>query len=138
MRHGAIPSIPPRAAAERLYGSSLDQRGDGPMLGESQPERPLLVDVRERDEFRMMRVPGSMLVPLSELGRDIGLLPRDRPLLILCAAGSRSQLVTDYLLRSGFADVTNIAGGVTAWRAAGLPVRSGPLEPGEGTPTRGT
>ncbi|MEO7117744.1 MAG: rhodanese-like domain-containing protein [Candidatus Limnocylindrales bacterium] len=93
---------------------------------------PLIVDVRETDEFATMRVPGAVLMPLSGFADSYENLPRDRPLLIMCAAGSRSMVATDHLLRHGFGDVTNVVGGITAWRAAGLPVRSGAVEPGEG------
>ena len=52
-------------------------------------------------------------------------LPKDRPLLIMCATGVRSAAVTGYLLRSGWTDVTNVDGGIVAWQRAGLPVERG-------------
>jgi len=93
---------------------------------------PLLVDVREASEFAMMRVVGSVLLPLSTFTQRFQELPRDRPLLMLCAAGGRSGRATDFLLANGYADVANIAGGITGWNAAGLPVRTGPVGSGEG------
>ena len=63
------------------------------------PVRPaVLLDVREPDEFRDVRVPGSLFVPMSQLGARLADIPKDRPLLVLCAAGSRSQQVTGFLL----------------------------------------
>jgi rhodanese-related sulfurtransferase len=59
-------------------------------------------------------------------------LPRDRPILVMCASGARSGAATAFLLRNGWADVWNVDGGINAWQRAGLPVRSGPIEPGEG------
>ncbi|MDQ3553295.1 MAG: rhodanese-like domain-containing protein [Chloroflexota bacterium] len=103
------------------------------LAGPDEP-RPLLVDVRERDEFTALRVEGAVLMPLSSFADTYEQLPRDRPLLMMCAAGKRSLAAADHLTRQGFADVTNVTGGITAWRAAGLPVRSGILEPGEGDP----
>lgn len=96
-------------------------------------DRPaLVVDVRERSEFAMMRVAGAVLMPLSTFTQRFEELPHDRPLLMLCAAGARSGRATDFLLANGYADVANIAGGITAWNAAGLPIRTGPVGPGEG------
>ena len=61
-------------------------------LTEASP--PMLVDVREPDEFRTVRVVGSVLVPLSTFMQACEQLPRDVPLLMLCAAGSRSAAAT--------------------------------------------
>ena len=98
----------------------------------SDAPQPLIVDVREMNEFVEERVPGAVLVPLSGFADSFEKLPRDRPLLVMCAAGRRSLVAADYLVRNGFTDVTNVAGGITAWRAAGLPVKGGRPDPGEG------
>jgi rhodanese-related sulfurtransferase len=92
----------------------------------------LIVDVREADEFAAVRLEDAAHMPMSGFVTRAAELPRDRPLLILCATGSRSAAVTGYLLRSGWTDVTNVDGGITAWQRAGLPVRRGPVTPGEG------
>jgi rhodanese-related sulfurtransferase len=96
------------------------------------PVRPILLDVRERHEFVAVRAPDAMLLPTSAFVARIGELPADRPLLVICHTGNRSAAVTGYLVRSGRADVVNVAGGMDAWEKAGLPVRRGPLQPGEG------
>ncbi len=102
---------------------------------ESDP-RPLLVDVRERSEFESLRADGAALVPMSSFATDYAGLPKDRPLLVVCAAGGRSAAATAFLLRSGWTDVLNVDGGMTAWERAGLPVKRGPVAPGEGVPPR--
>ena len=96
------------------------------------PDRPLLVDVREENEFLDVRAPGAALVPTSTFMNRVGELPPDRPLLVVCHLGSRSAAVAGYLIRAGRTDVVNVAGGMDAWQKAGLPVRHGPLDPGEG------
>jgi rhodanese-related sulfurtransferase len=96
------------------------------------PARPLLLDVRELHEFAEVRAPGAVLLPTSTFMARVGELPLDRPLLVICHSGSRSAAVTGFLARSGRADVVNVAGGMEAWERAGLPVRHGPVEPGEG------
>jgi rhodanese-related sulfurtransferase len=112
-----IPSVDVLEADARL------RAGDPP---------PLVVDVREVSEFGAVRIEGAALVPLSQFMVRFSELPRDRPLLVVCAAGSRSLAATAHLLRNGWPDVVNIAGGMDAWARAGLPVRRGPIQAGEG------
>jgi rhodanese-related sulfurtransferase len=96
------------------------------------PDRPLLIDVRDPHEFAAVRAPGAILVPTSVFMARVGELPPDRPLLIVCHVGGRSAAVTGYLVRAGRTDVVNVAGGMDAWERSGLPVARGPLAPGEG------
>jgi rhodanese-related sulfurtransferase len=95
-------------------------------------DAPLLLDVREMNEFLDVRAPGAALMPTSTFMNHVGELPADRPLLVVCHMGSRSAAVAGYLIRAGRTDVVNVAGGMDAWAKAGLPVRRGPLDPGEG------
>ena len=113
----AITNLDVETAAQRL-------RAESP--------QPLIVDVREQDEFVEQRVPGSVLVPLSDFADRFAELPNDRPLLILCATGRRSMVAADHLVRNGYGDVANVMGGIVAWRSAGLPVKGGRPDPGEG------
>ena len=93
---------------------------------------PLLVDVREPNEYAAVRAEGAVLLPLSRFLADHGSLPRDRPLLMICASGARSNNAAAYLLQQGWPDVVNVAGGTIAWERAGLPVRRGAPGAGEG------
>jgi rhodanese-related sulfurtransferase len=110
-----IPMISPRDAA-----SAVETGG------------ALLVDVRERDEFAAERAPGVALVPMSELQARHEELPKDKPLLMICAAGSRSAAATAFLLQRGWTDVKNVTGGMMAWSAQGLPTKGGRPDEGEG------
>jgi rhodanese-related sulfurtransferase len=99
----------------------------------SDPARPaVLLDVRELNEFRTVRVEGSLFIPMSQLGVRLGDIPTDRPILVICAHGNRSQGVTGYLLQNGWRDVGSVAGGIDSWERLGLPVKRGPIEDGEG------
>ncbi|HXU85386.1 MAG TPA: rhodanese-like domain-containing protein, partial [Verrucomicrobiae bacterium] len=91
-----------------------------------------IVDVREPDEFASERIAGVVLMPISQFVARHAELPKDRPLLMLCAAGSRSSSATMYLLQAGWTDVRNVTGGMIGWRSAGLPIVSGTPQPGEG------
>ena len=51
------------------------------------PRRPLLLDVREPDEFAEVRAPGAALLPTSQFMARVGELPADRPLLVVCHDG---------------------------------------------------
>lgn len=94
--------------------------------------RPLLLDVREADEFATVRAPGAALVPTSQFMTRVDELPTDRPILVICAAGGRSAAVTGYLMRTGRTDVVNVAGGMSAWERAGLATAHGTPSAGEG------
>ncbi len=92
----------------------------------------VLLDVREPEDFRVVRAPGAVLRPVSTLHLTIDDLPRDRPIFVICYEGNTSQAVTAFMLRRGWTDVASVDGGMSAWRRAGLPIRQGPPEPGEG------
>ena len=112
---------------------AIDVREADRRRREAEPH-PMTVDVREANEFAEVRLEGDVvLMPLSEFGQRYEELPRDRPLLIMCAGGTRSAAATGHLLRNGYTDVVNVAGGIRDWEAVGLPVRRGPVEPGEGS-----
>ena len=97
-----------RVAADRLRGAA----------------KPVLLDVRSPQEWTEKRIRGSVNVPLNQLPDRLGDIPRDRPVLVQCAGGYRSSIASSLLSRAGFGDVSEIAGGLTAWEAAGLPVES--------------
>lgn len=96
------------------------------------PDRPVLLDVREANEFVAVRAPGAALVPTSTFLARMHELPTDRPLLVICHTGNRSAAVTNYMVQHGRSDVTNVAGGMDAWELAGLPIRRGAVTPDEG------
>lgn len=123
---GAGPGSP--AATPTVAGL-----GEGsPAAGRGTAAQRLLVDVRERNEFVEVRAPGAVLYPTSSFLLRFEELPKDRPIHVVCQTGSRSAAVTAFLLRNGWSDVHNVAGGMVAWVRAGLDVRRGPLAPGEG------
>jgi rhodanese-related sulfurtransferase len=95
-------------------------------------DRPLLVDVREDHEFADVRAPGAVFMPMSTFAARAAELPTDRPLMVVCHLGGRSAAVAGFLIRSGRTDVVNVAGGMDAWERAGLPIRRGTPEAGEG------
>jgi len=81
----------------------------------------IIVDVRQPVETRAGSVPGAVLIPLTEFGRRMAELPRDRPILTICRSGHRSPLAARQLKRAGY-EVTDVDGGTLAWEHAGLPL----------------
>ena len=84
-----------------------------------------LLDVRTPGEYRQARLEGAHLIPIDQLPRRIAELPRDRPILVYCAVGSRSAQVVNYLARRGYPELYNLAGGIYAWAQQGLPILQG-------------
>ena len=102
--------------------------------GPAGPAAPILLDVREPNEFAAVRVPWALLYPTSSFLLRFEELPRDRPIHVICHTGGRSAAVTAFLRRQGWTDVHDVVGGMEAWERAGLEIRRGPLAPGEGEP----
>jgi hydroxyacylglutathione hydrolase len=100
-----------QVAADRVAGAAAERA-------------PILVDVRAPAERQQKRLPGSIALPLNRLGERLGELPGNRPLLVYCAGGYRSSIAASLLQRHGFAQVSEIAGGITAWEAGGLPIET--------------
>src|SRR5207253_141603 len=84
---------------------------------------PLAVDVRTPREREMKRIEGSASMPLNHLLERLGELPKARPLLVFCAGGYRSSIAASLLQGRGF-DVSEIAGGMSAWETAKLPLEN--------------
>ncbi len=94
--------------------------------------QPILLDVRNPDEFAQARVAGAVLIPLPVITARFRELPTDRPIHVICRSGSRSASVTEFLIGSGYRDVANVTGGMIAWLQAGYPALSGSPAQGEG------
>ena len=87
------------------------------------PDAPFVVDVRGPREREAAAIDGSVGVPLDALEQGLAVIPRGRDVVALCGSGYRSSIAASLLERNGYARVTDLEGGITAWQAAGLPVR---------------
>ena len=81
------------------------------------PRPPRLIDVRELDEWEVCRIPGAELLPLSQWPTVVAekLTDSGEAILLQCHHGGRSARAAEFLLRQGFTQVTNLAGGIDAW-----------------------
>lgn len=85
---------------------------------------PVLIDVREKNEWDEGHLPGARHVPRGylELRIESAVPQRDTPILLYCAGGTRSVLAARTLQEMGYTDVSSMKGGYTAWKDAGLPI----------------
>lgn len=74
----------------------------------------VLLDVREPMEWAQGTLPESTMISLSFLPASLGQLDPNRPILVVCRAGNRSQLAAQFLQRNGFPETANLAGGLTS------------------------
>lgn len=89
-----------------------------------QQEDAVVVDVREPQEFAAGRIPEAELIPLRQIAYQMDRLRGhgDRPIILSCRTGSRSEMVCRFLRDNGFDNIYNLAGGVTGWAMAQLPL----------------
>jgi rhodanese-related sulfurtransferase len=99
-----ITEITPQEAVERR------QTGDAVVY----------LDVREPGEWNLFRIPGAVLVPLSQVVATVEeKVPRNAKVVVYCARGNRSVLAADAMQQLGYGDVASLAGGITGWAHAG-------------------
>ena len=103
----ALPEIDVAAAAAQIQDKQIK-----------------VLDVREPAEFATGVIQGAVLIPLGQVEKRIGELDglKDRPMLVVCGSGGRSAQAIKVLSKYGFTKLTNIKGGMSAWRKANLPV----------------
>lgn len=80
----------------------------------------MLIDCREPDEYAIAKIPGAVLIPMSEFANRIGELEsqRDQHIVVHCHHGGRSMRVTQALRSRGFLQTQSMAGGIDAWSQA--------------------
>ncbi len=85
---------------------------------------PVVVDVREQEEWDEGRIPGAVHIPRGHLESRIERAAPDHthPVLIYCSVGNRSAFAAKTLAELGYDDVTSLAGGFTDWKRNGFPV----------------
>jgi rhodanese-related sulfurtransferase len=94
-----VGQLRPRELAERL----------------AQPDTPLLVDVREPEEWQFCHIAGAVHLPMNQLAQRLDELDREREVVVYCHHGIRSQLAAEFLSRQGFKRIRNLVGGIDAW-----------------------
>lgn len=111
-----------------LAWPTLRARAGGPSLGTLAATQLIntrevqVVDVRAPEEFKSGSLLHARNLPLPEVTQRAAELRKDRPVLVVCELGRRASLAAVKLRSAGIAEVYILAGGLNAWRAAGLPL----------------
>jgi rhodanese-related sulfurtransferase len=110
-----------------------DQAGSEPAVRDLTPEqvargieegRMVLVDVREPKETALERFPNAVLLPLSAFDPEAIPQPEGCEIVFACRSGRRSVTASLAAQERGFPYRAHLAGGILAWKAAGLPTDS--------------
>ena len=135
LRLGADPACPACGPSARIRDLTVERYDSAcaPLLPSFMPDHPLevsvqeahrqlhaaqpplLIDVREPSEFAVCQIPGARLIPMATVPERLAEIPRDLPVLIHCHHGGRSLRVTQFLRAKGYAQVSNVQGGIDAW-----------------------
>ena len=82
----------------------------------------LFIDVRTPQEIAEIAVEGAQPVPMAAILQGHAVLPKDKPIILICAVGGRSYWVGRFLSSRGYSEVYNLSGGIVDWEKEGLPV----------------
>jgi hydroxyacylglutathione hydrolase len=85
------------------------------------PGKLTVLDVRTEKEWNAGHIDGAIHIHGGKLQERFADVPRDKPVAVVCGSGYRASIAASFLKREGYEDVTNVLGGMTAWKAAGLP-----------------
>jgi hydroxyacylglutathione hydrolase len=107
------------------------ERVNARMLAEelASVDPPVVIDIRTPAEWNTGHIDGSINLPLSQLKQRLDKVPHDRRIAVHCAGGYRSSIATSLLSHRGITNVIELAGGITAWEAANLPVATSQTTP---------
>jgi phage shock protein E len=98
------------AAAVLVLKVLLMRRVPAGVVAEKLKAGATVVDVRSEAEFRRGGYPGAINVPLQAISAKLKRIPKDRPVVVYCASGSRSAVAARILRKAGYADVSNAGG----------------------------
>jgi rhodanese-related sulfurtransferase len=113
--------------AWQVFGARLSKMKPITTLGVTRlinSANPVLLDLREAKEYEGGSLPNAVHIPLSQLKARAGELGKhtSRPLVAYCERGQRTRGAVATLAALGFRDMYHLAGGIRAWKEAGLPV----------------
>lgn len=103
-------------ATEAASGSTITAPELKELL-DNKPDEIFLVDVREKNEYEIVSIPGSTLIPKGEFlnGKAFEQLPQDKRVVLHCKSGVRSAEALAAVQAAGFSDAVHVGGGVLAW-----------------------
>ena len=90
------------------------------LLGGERTKRPFVLDVRTESEWNGGHIEGALHIHGGVLKDRFHEVPKDRPVAVICGTGYRGSIAASFLRSNGYGDVSNVLGGMTAWKSAGL------------------
>jgi rhodanese-related sulfurtransferase len=117
------------ASGAMLLWPVVRARTAGPSLSSLEATRLInsknaqVIDVRAANDFAAGSLPNAKNIPSANLKDRAGELKKERPVIVVCNTGTTAGPAAAQLRAAGFADVFVLAGGINAWREAGLPLR---------------
>lgn len=84
-------------------------------------EKLTVLDVRTESEWNAGHIDGARHIHGGKLQEHFAEVPRDKPVAVVCGSGYRASIAASFLQRNGYKDVSNVVGGMSAWKAAKLP-----------------
>ena len=88
-------------------------------------ENAVVIDLRNPELFRAGHIIGAICAPADDFSQKRMEKYKTKPLILVCARGLQSATVATKLRTQGFTQPVALAGGITAWQAAGLPLVKG-------------
>ncbi|KAB7665091.1 rhodanese-like domain-containing protein [Bacillus sp. B1-b2] len=82
----------------------------------SKDKKKQFIDVRTPSEFKVNHINGFKNIPLFELHKRANELSKDKEVFVICQSGMRSSKASKLLKKLGFKSITNVKGGIGAWR----------------------
>lgn len=76
---------------------------------------PLLLDVREPNEYEFCSIKGSHHIPMNSVPERLNEIDKEKDCVVICHHGRRSQQVANFLEQAGYSKIYNLAGGIEAW-----------------------
>ncbi len=118
------------ASGAMLFAMTLKGRGGVASLTTLQAtqminhKNAVVLDLREGQEFAGGSLVGARNIPADALATRVGEISRfkGRPVILVCQSGSRSARAVNLLVKEGFSEVYNLAGGLAGWQTAGMPL----------------
>ena len=117
------------ASGGMLLWPMVRARTSGPALTSLEATRLInsknaqVIDVRTATDFAAGSLPNAKNIPAANLKDRTGELKKERPVIVVCNTGNTAGPAAAQLRAGGFAEVYVLAGGITGWREAGLPLR---------------
>ena len=126
----AVCDRPPAARLDTGAATAIDQPVSDVSPADAQKmiskAYSQFVDVRTPEEYAGGHAQRAVNIPLDSLPSELQRLEKQEPVYLICETGNRSRKAADVLKSAGFKEVVNVAGGTSAWKAAGLPMEFRP------------